>query len=106
MANIAIDLGTTHSLVAGVLGGPARCLLDDDERALLPSVLRYDASGELTALGYDALSSADSAEGHTFSSRTCSRAPGVTVGTTAKLQHGVVTEDGDQCRHVPHMNTA
>ena len=37
MANIGIDLGTTHSLVAVVLSGKARCLLDDDERALLPS---------------------------------------------------------------------
>ena len=41
MANIGIDLGTTHSLVATVFDGTARCLLDDDERALFPSVIRY-----------------------------------------------------------------
>ena len=40
MANIGIDLGTTHSLVAVVLDGKARCLLDDDERTLLPSAVR------------------------------------------------------------------
>ena len=40
MANIGIDLGTTHSLVAVVLDGEARCLLDDDERTLLPSAVR------------------------------------------------------------------
>merc|ERR1712100_632519 len=45
-------------------------------------------------------------KGHTVSSSTCSGAPWVTVGTTTKLQHGVITEDGDQCRHMPHMNTA
>ena len=41
MANIGIDLGTTHSLVAAVLGGKARVFLDDDERALLPSAVHY-----------------------------------------------------------------
>ena len=58
MANIGIDLGTTHSLVAVVLGGKARCLLDDDERTLLPSAVRYGDDGVPTAVGYPALEQA------------------------------------------------
>merc|ERR1712100_56385 len=45
-------------------------------------------------------------EGHTVSSSTCSGAPGVTMGTTTELQDGIVTEDGDQCRHMPDVDTA
>ena len=55
MANIGIDLGTTHSLVAAVFSGKARCLLDDDERALLPSVVHYNEQGEADRVGYDAI---------------------------------------------------
>ena len=55
MANIGIDLGTTHSLVSVVLSGKARVLLDDNENPLFPSVLQYDGNGDLTALGTDAL---------------------------------------------------
>ena len=58
MANIGIDLGTTHSLVAVVIDGTARCLLDDDERALLPSAVRYDDEGNPIAIGYPALEAA------------------------------------------------
>ena len=54
MANIGIDLGTTHSLVSVVLSGKARVLLDDNENPLFPSVLQYDG-GNLTAIGTDAL---------------------------------------------------
>ena len=55
MANIGIDLGTTHSLVSVVLSGKARVLLDDNENPLFPSVLQYDQKGDLTAIGTDAL---------------------------------------------------
>ena len=55
MANIGIDLGTTHSLVSVVLSGKARVLLDDNENPLFPSVLQYDSGGNLTAIGTDAL---------------------------------------------------
>ena len=47
-STIGIDLGTTHSLVAVVLGGKARCLLDEDGSALLPSAVRVDAEGGLS----------------------------------------------------------
>ncbi|MCB9763561.1 MAG: Fe-S protein assembly chaperone HscA [Alphaproteobacteria bacterium] len=53
MSNIGIDLGTTNSLVAVVMGGKARCLLDDEGRAILPSAVRYLDEGVL--VGHAAL---------------------------------------------------
>ncbi|WGE59554.1 Fe-S protein assembly chaperone HscA [Actinobacillus equuli] len=38
---IGIDLGTTNSLVASVRSGQTQVLLDDQERALVPSVVHY-----------------------------------------------------------------
>lgn len=49
-----IDLGTTNSLVATVRSGEAVCLLDDEGRSLLPSVVYYDESQIL--VGHDAAS--------------------------------------------------
>jgi len=68
MANIGIDLGTTHSLVAVVLDGKARCLLDNDERTLLPSAVRYNEEGSPISIGYPALEAAGQADGTTFTS--------------------------------------
>ena len=68
MANIGIDLGTTHSLVAVVLDGQARCLLDDDDRALLPSAVRYDPDGSPVSIGYPALEAAGQPGGTTYTS--------------------------------------
>ena len=48
---VGIDLGTTNSLVATVRSGLAVVLDDADGRALLPSVVRYHASGEVD-VGY------------------------------------------------------
>ena len=42
---VGIDLGTTHSLVACVRHGVAECLADAQGRVILPSVVRYLASG-------------------------------------------------------------
>ncbi|MBF5005845.1 Fe-S protein assembly chaperone HscA [Diaphorobacter caeni] len=53
---VGIDLGTTHSLVAGVRHGVAECLPDEQNRVLLPSVVRYmDGGGR--QIGYDAVAS-------------------------------------------------
>src|SRR3712207_1495141 len=38
---VGIDLGTTNSLVASVRSGQAQILLDEKERALVPSVVHY-----------------------------------------------------------------
>ena len=42
---VGIDLGTTHSLVAGVRHGVAECLPDAQGRVLLPSAVRYLGEG-------------------------------------------------------------
>ena len=46
---VGIDLGTTNSPVATVRSGLAVVLDDADGRALLPSVVRYHANGEVDA---------------------------------------------------------
>ncbi len=50
---IGIDLGTTNSLVATVRSGISVVLNDDRGRPLLPSVVRYGATG-VSEVGYDA----------------------------------------------------
>ncbi|OGS92986.1 MAG: Fe-S protein assembly chaperone HscA [Gallionellales bacterium GWA2_59_43] len=45
---IGIDLGTTNSLVATVRNGISVVLNDDNGRAMLPSVVRYAADGDVT----------------------------------------------------------
>ena len=42
---VGIDLGTTHSLVAAVRSGSVDVLADAQGKVLLPSVVRYNASG-------------------------------------------------------------
>jgi molecular chaperone HscA len=50
---IGIDLGTTNSLVAIVDGGRPVCLRDDQDQAILPSVVHYAADGTIV-VGADA----------------------------------------------------
>ena len=50
---VGIDLGTTHSLVATVRSGSAEVIVDEEGRALLPSIVRYLPDGQVTA-GYEA----------------------------------------------------
>ncbi len=58
MANIGIDLGTTNSLVAVVMGGRARCLLDDEGSALTPSAVQFVEGTDTPRIGLEALESA------------------------------------------------
>lgn len=44
---IGIDLGTTNSLVASVVSGTAKVLVDEQERPILPSVVHYAADGSV-----------------------------------------------------------
>ena len=44
---IGIDLGTTNSLVAIVDGGRPVCLRDENDQAILPSVVHYAADGTI-----------------------------------------------------------
>ena len=48
-----IDLGTTNSLVASVMSGATKLLKDEDERAILPSVVHFDPD-DIT-VGHEAL---------------------------------------------------
>jgi molecular chaperone HscA len=100
MANIGIDLGTTHSLVAVIIDGKARCLLDDDERSLLPSAVRYDPEGNPVSIGYPALEAASEPGGTTFTSvkRFMGRS-GAEVAEEAKLfRYDLVEDDGKAVR--------
>lgn len=51
---VGIDLGTTNSLVASVRSGVAEVLLDEDGKALTPSVVRY-AKDQIPEVGARAL---------------------------------------------------
>jgi molecular chaperone HscA len=51
---VGIDLGTTNSLVATVRSGEVVVIVDDQGRALLPSVVRYLPTGKVQ-VGYEAL---------------------------------------------------
>jgi len=95
MANIGIDLGTTHSLVAAIMGGKARCMLDDDERALLPSAIRYAPDGALESVGYDALARSGEGGGHTFTSvkRFMGRAPQDVAGEAALFHYKLADDE-------------
>jgi molecular chaperone HscA len=76
MANIGIDLGTTNSLVAVVMSGRARCLLDETGSALLPSAVRYEGDGTVV-VGRAARDEASTHHDRTFTSvkRFMGRAP-------------------------------
>ena len=52
-----IDLGTTNSLVATVRSGKADTLPDEQNRHLLPSVVRYKSQQD-SVVGYDARAAA------------------------------------------------
>jgi len=54
---VGIDLGTTNSLVATVQSGSSAVLLDAQQRALLPSAVRYFADGH-AEVGHDVLAHA------------------------------------------------
>ncbi|WP_150539475.1 Fe-S protein assembly chaperone HscA [Actinobacillus vicugnae] len=47
---VGIDLGTTNSLVASVRSGQTQVLLDDQERALVPSVVYYGEQQKLVGV--------------------------------------------------------
>lgn len=64
---VGIDLGTTNSLVASVMSGSAEVIRDEDDRAILPSVVHYAADGTVT-VGATALRDASGDPKNTISS--------------------------------------
>lgn len=64
---VGIDLGTTNSLVASVISGSAEVILDEENAAILPSVVHYGADGTVT-VGAQALRDASRDPKNTISS--------------------------------------
>ena len=64
---VGIDLGTTNSLVASVSSGSAEVILDEEDAAILPSVVHYGADGTVT-VGAQALRDASRDPKNTISS--------------------------------------
>ncbi|WGE92302.1 Fe-S protein assembly chaperone HscA [Actinobacillus genomosp. 1] len=56
---VGIDLGTTNSLVASVRSGQTQVLLDDQERALVPSVVHYGEQQKIVGVEAFAQASID-----------------------------------------------
>jgi molecular chaperone HscA len=107
MANIGIDLGTTHSLVAVVMGGKARCLLDDEGRGLTPSAVRFtdarlpDGSAAPPLIGWDALE--DAAEHASTTITSAKRFMGRSLDEARQVAHELhyeLAEDSDGDRVV------
>ena len=94
-SNIGIDLGTTNSLVAVVMDGKARCLLDEQGSAMLPSAVRYDAGGKVV-VGREAKAEAPQYPDRTFTSvkRFMGRAPADCTADAALFRYTMdPTED-------------
>jgi molecular chaperone HscA len=91
---IGIDLGTTHSLVAGVRNGVAECLPDDEGRAILPSVVRY-LSDDQRQIGY--VSSENTAQSATNTIASVKRLMGRGMNDIVgheKLPYKLIAEPG------------
>ena len=91
---VGIDLGTTHSLVAAVRNGIVECLPDAEGEVILPSAVRYLASGG-TRIGAGALRDAASDPRNTIVSvkRLMGRGLGDIAGA-GKLPYDFVDEGG------------
>lgn len=98
---VGIDLGTTNSLVATVRSAICETLPDEQGRHLLPSVVRYRATGE-TIVGHEALGAAADDPLNTIASvkRLMGRGLGDVRTLGAKLPYEFV--DGA----VPRLRTA
>jgi len=108
--NIGIDLGTTHSLVAAVIDGQARCLLDEDGQALVPSAVRFEGStteDSAFAVGRPALDRAHLDTGITFTSfkRFMGRSPAEVADEARAFGYqleGAGTPDGERLIRFRH----
>ena len=94
---VGIDLGTTNSLVASVFSGAAAVIRDADERALLPSVVRYlaPAEGSEPVIGHDAAACQGDDPHNTLSSmkRLIGRSLS-DIGRVDQLPYAFVESDG------------
>lgn len=93
-----IDLGTTNSLIASVRGGVTETLPGHDGAHLLPSVVRYTASG--TVVGVDAMNAAQQDPLNTIVSvkRMMGRGIDDLKGLGEQLPYEYVAADGGMVR--------
>ncbi|RME27326.1 MAG: Fe-S protein assembly chaperone HscA, partial [Deltaproteobacteria bacterium] len=96
--NIGIDLGTTHSLVAAVIDGKARVLLDEHGEALMPSAVRIEGETQdqaAFAVGHAALRRAHLDNGVTFTSfkRFMGRSPAEVADEARAFGYTLVNTD-------------
>ncbi|MEZ5528563.1 MAG: Fe-S protein assembly chaperone HscA [Porticoccaceae bacterium] len=91
---VGIDLGTTNSLVATVRSGTPETLPDTEDRHLLPSVVHYDRTGDIT-VGYQAQALASEDPLNTLSSVKRFMGRGVTDVKTlgSQLPYELVASD-------------
>ena len=100
---VGIDLGTTNSLVATVIGGLPRALVVDDEgHKLLPSAVEYLASGDSPIVGARALADAPVNPVDTIVSvkRFMGRGPSDTETTRRFTPYHFATQTGPVVRFV------
>jgi molecular chaperone HscA len=92
---VGIDLGTTNSLVAAVLGGQPTCLRDPEGGSIVPSVVHYAADGTVV-VGAEAMRLAPSNPQDTVASvkRFMGRGP-KDAEATRKLTPYRFAESGD-----------
>ena len=95
---VGIDLGTTNSLVAVCDTRGPRVLADESGRVMVPSVVRYDASGVI--VGHDARDRASEFPRETISSvkRLMGRSIEDAAADVAYLPYEVVAGDGNTAR--------
>ena len=91
---IGIDLGTTHSLVAGVRSGVFECLPDEEGRVILPSVVRY-LDGDKRQIGYAALAAQVDDPANTISSVKRLMGRGINdIGGRVQLPYQLIDKPG------------
>mgnify|MGYP002634182948 CR=1 FL=1 len=100
MANVGIDLGTTNSLVAVVMGEKPRVLLDDEGRAICPSAVRYVEGAEHPLIGWPALEDAADHAGTTLTSvkRFMGRSMAEARAVADQLHYALADDDGKVVR--------
>ena len=94
--NVGIDLGTTNSLVAVVMGNKPRVLLDDEGRAICPSAVRYVEGAPHPVIGWDALEGAAEHAGSTLTSvkRFMGRSMAEARDVADQLHYKLAEDDG------------
>jgi molecular chaperone HscA len=103
---VGIDLGTTNSLVATVRSGTPETLVDSEQRHLLPSVVHYGASKEVT-VGHAAYARSSEDPLNTLSSvkRFMGRGIGDIKTLGSQLPYELIVDDRAGVGGMPNFRT-